>query len=86
MFRWIARELGPQIPLHFSRFHPLYRLKNLPPTPVATLKTARTIAIKPVCTTFISAISPATTGSILIAPSAEKFSCGGGPTRYWKSI
>jgi len=46
MCRWIARELGPQIPLHFSRFYPLYRLKNLPPTPVATLESARSLALK----------------------------------------
>lgn len=44
MARWIVRELGPHIPLHFSRFYPLYRLKNLPPTPVATLEMARTKA------------------------------------------
>jgi pyruvate formate lyase activating enzyme len=46
MCRWIRRELGPQIPLHFSRFYPLYKLKNLPPTPVATLEKARVIALK----------------------------------------
>lgn len=46
MSRWISRELGPHIPLHFSRFYPLYRLKNLPPTPVATLETARVLARK----------------------------------------
>lgn len=46
MARWIVRELGPHIPLHFSRFYPLYRLKNLPPTPLATLEMARTKARK----------------------------------------
>ena len=34
---WIRRELGPQVPVHFTRFHPTYLLKNLPPTPVSTL-------------------------------------------------
>ena len=33
--RWIKTELGPDVPLHFSRFYPEYLLKNLPPTPVA---------------------------------------------------
>ena len=37
---WIARELSPDIPLHFSRFHPQYKLANLPPTPVETLDRA----------------------------------------------
>ncbi len=42
--RWIAKNLGPETPLHFSRFFPRYRLKNLPPTPAATLERARDIA------------------------------------------
>ena len=46
MSRWIVRELGPHIPLHFSRFYPLYRLKNLPPTPMSTLEMARAKALK----------------------------------------
>ena len=42
---WIYKELGPDTPVHFSRFHPQYRLKNLPSTPLKTLKTARQIAL-----------------------------------------
>ena len=45
MCRWITRELGPDVPLHFSRFAPSYMLKNIPPTPTATLHTARKIAL-----------------------------------------
>lgn len=45
MCRWIRRELGPEVPLHFSKFYPLYKLKSLPPTPVATLEKARDIAL-----------------------------------------
>ncbi len=37
-------ELGPDVPLHFSQFHPEYLLKNLPPTPVQTLERAKAIA------------------------------------------
>jgi pyruvate formate lyase activating enzyme len=44
MSRWIADELGPDVPLHFSRFYPLYQLANLPPTPVSSLDRARAIA------------------------------------------
>jgi pyruvate formate lyase activating enzyme len=33
MARWIRDELGSGTPLHFSRFHPQYRMRNLPPTP-----------------------------------------------------
>ncbi len=41
--RWIKSELGPDVPIHFTRFYPLYLLKNLPPTPVQTLERARSI-------------------------------------------
>jgi pyruvate formate lyase activating enzyme len=42
--RWIKADLGPDVPLHFSRFHPEYLLKNLPPTPIETLERAKAIA------------------------------------------
>jgi pyruvate formate lyase activating enzyme len=41
MSRWIATELGVDTPLHFSRFTPQYRMRNLPPTPTQTLERAR---------------------------------------------
>ena len=42
--RWVRSELGVDVPLHFSQFHPDYLLKNLPPTPLATLERAKAIA------------------------------------------
>ena len=42
--RWIAENLGREIPLHFSRFFPNYLMKNLPPTPAKSLIRAREIA------------------------------------------
>jgi pyruvate formate lyase activating enzyme len=42
---WVAGELGPDVPVHFTRFHPDYQLLNLPPTPVSTLERAREIAM-----------------------------------------
>jgi pyruvate formate lyase activating enzyme len=44
MCRWLVESAGPDVPLHFSRFHPNYQLTNLPPTPQATLEQAWTIA------------------------------------------
>jgi len=44
--KWVAAELGPDVPVHFTRFHPDYQLRNLPPTPVATLERAREIALQ----------------------------------------
>lgn len=43
--QWIMKNLGPDVPIHFTRFHPQYMLKNLPPTPVETLDRARKIAV-----------------------------------------
>lgn len=44
MCKWIVKNLGPEVPLHFSRFFPMYRMKHLFPTPQNTLDTARDIA------------------------------------------
>lgn len=44
MCEWIADKLGPLIPLHFTAFHPDYRMLNHPRTPYATLIRARRIA------------------------------------------
>jgi len=44
--KWVAGEVGPDVPVHFTRFHPDYQLRNLPPTPVATLARAREIAME----------------------------------------
>ncbi|CAG0975897.1 Pyruvate formate-lyase 1-activating enzyme [Burkholderiales bacterium] len=43
--QWVAKELGPEVPLHFSAFHPDYKLVDLPPTPPATLARARELAL-----------------------------------------
>ncbi len=42
---WIVNELGPDVPIHFSRFYPTYLMKNLPPTPVGTLERIHKIAL-----------------------------------------
>lgn len=45
MCKWITVNLGTDVPLHFSRFFPYYKLKDLPPTPLETLKDARNTAM-----------------------------------------
>ena len=44
MCEWIVDNLGPNVPLHFTAFHPDYKLKDLPPTSPATLEKARDLA------------------------------------------
>jgi len=42
---WVIGEVGPDVPVHFTRFHPEYQMPHLAPTPVATLERAREIAL-----------------------------------------
>ncbi len=44
MCEWIKEQLGDEVPLHFSRFFPTYRLTNLPATPLSTLEKAHAAA------------------------------------------
>ena len=37
MCDWMVENLGPDCPLHFSRFHPQHKLTHLPPTPIDVL-------------------------------------------------
>ena len=43
--RWIAEYLGPDVPLHFTAFHPDHKMRDVPPTPPATLSRARRIGL-----------------------------------------
>jgi pyruvate formate lyase activating enzyme len=45
MTGWIATELGPEVPLHFTAFHPDWKMRDHPPTPPATLSRARERAL-----------------------------------------
>jgi len=42
---WIAEHLGPSVPLHFSAFHPDFKMRDVPPTPPQTLARARAQAL-----------------------------------------
>jgi pyruvate formate lyase activating enzyme len=45
MTRWVVEHLGPDVPMHFSAFHPDWKMLDTPPTPPATLTRARAIAM-----------------------------------------
>ena len=45
MSKWVVDNLGVDVPLHFTAFHPDWKMKNIPPTPAVTLTRARDIAI-----------------------------------------
>src|SRR4030095_15303302 len=45
MTRWVVDRLGPDVPMHFTAFHPDYRMMDVPPTPPEPLTRARQIAV-----------------------------------------
>jgi pyruvate formate lyase activating enzyme len=46
MSRWVVDHLGPDVPMHFTAFHPDWKMRDIPPTPAATLTSARRIAMQ----------------------------------------
>jgi pyruvate formate lyase activating enzyme len=46
MTRWVVEELGPDVPMHFTAFHPDWKLLDRPATPPPTLQKAREIALR----------------------------------------
>jgi pyruvate formate lyase activating enzyme len=44
MTSWVRKNLSADVPMHFTRFHAMYRIQNLPPTPISTLERCRSIA------------------------------------------
>jgi len=45
MTKWVVKELGPDVPMHFTAFHPDWKMLDVPPTPIGTLTRARSIAL-----------------------------------------
>jgi len=45
MTRWVVEELGPDVPMHFTAFHPDWKMLDIPATPLSTLEQAREIAL-----------------------------------------
>ena len=46
MSEWVVENLGPDMPMHFSAFHPDFKMMDVPSTPISTLERAREIAMK----------------------------------------
>jgi pyruvate formate lyase activating enzyme len=45
MCKWLVENVGNEVPIHFTRFYPTYKLANLPPTPVSAVERARQVAL-----------------------------------------
>ena len=72
MCQWLYENIGPDYPLHFSRFHPAYQLLNLPPTPLNTLTEARKIALDAGLHYVYIGNVPGGEGQHTICPACEK--------------
>jgi len=70
MCDWLVQNIGPDHPIHFSRFHPAHKLEHLPPTPVETLVTARDLA-------RAAGLRYAYIGNVRGIPDAETTFCPG---------
>ncbi|MBY0358936.1 MAG: AmmeMemoRadiSam system radical SAM enzyme [Candidatus Obscuribacterales bacterium] len=67
MCHWIVENLGPDVPVHFTAFHPDFRLQNRPATPLSTLLKARKLAMA-------AGIRYAYTGNVL-DPASQSTYC-----------
>jgi len=69
---WVMGELGPDVPLHFTRFRPDYQMPHLPPTPTATLERARSIAMaRGIRYAYVGNV-PGHPGNNTVCPSCKK--------------
>jgi pyruvate formate lyase activating enzyme len=71
MTRWIVQRLGPDVPIHFTAFHPDYKMLDTPPTPPEALMRAREIALT-------NGIRHAYTGNVFDANGGSTYCAGCG--------
>ena len=69
---WIAQHLGPDVPLHFTAFHPDWKMMDVEATPVATLRRAREIALRHGLRYVYTGNVHDETGGTTYCPSCEK--------------
>lgn len=72
MCEWLYANGFQDCPLHFSRFHPMYKLTQLPPTPVATLEKAREIALQSGIRFVYIGNVPGTKASNTVCPACKR--------------
>jgi pyruvate formate lyase activating enzyme len=72
MCQWIADNLGPDVPLHFTAFHPDYKMRDINNTPIDTLQKARDIALSKGLHYVYTGNVHDTKGSSTYCPSCKK--------------
>lgn len=71
MSTWIVKELGQDVPVHFSRFHPQYKMRNISPTPLETLARSRRIAMDAGIKFVYTGNAPGEEGQNMVCPSCK---------------
>ena len=69
---WIMKELGPDVPVHFTAFHPDYKMRDIPATPASTLTRARRIAMDAGLNYVYTGNVHDTTGGTTFCPGCRK--------------
>lgn len=73
---WVKKELGKEVPIHFTAFYPCYELSHLLPTPIETLKKARKIALDAKMKYVYTGNLPDDEGSSTFCPKCKKLLVG----------
>jgi pyruvate formate lyase activating enzyme len=72
LINWVKDNLGTDVPVHFLRFHPDYKLRNLPSTPVETIKRARQMAMDAGLNYVYTGNIPFEEGETTFCPTSHK--------------
>jgi pyruvate formate lyase activating enzyme len=69
---WVLKDLGPDVPVHFTRFHPMYKLTTIDRTPEATVQRARELAMKEGCRFVYTGNMPGVDSEHTYCPDCKK--------------
>jgi pyruvate formate lyase activating enzyme len=73
MCKWLVQNIGMEVPLHFTRFHPDYKMMNYPSTPISTVEKLRDIAISEgLKYVYVGNVSPGNPGENTYCPKCKK--------------
>ncbi|OQA92597.1 MAG: Pyruvate formate-lyase 1-activating enzyme [Elusimicrobia bacterium ADurb.Bin231] len=73
MCRWLVKNAGKNVPLHFTRFHPNYKMRDYPNTPVSVVEKLRGIAIEEgINYVYTGNVPPGTAGENTYCPNCKK--------------
>jgi len=73
MCKWLVKNIGTNVPLHFTRFHPDYKMLNYPSTPISTVENLRKIAMSEgLKYVYVGNVPPGNEGENTYCPKCKK--------------